>query len=67
MGRGDTYHTNDGGFVSINKSSDRGDVYVGDRGSDNHCHGYVDARTGDQGVVHRGGCDDCRGSNDSGK
>lgn len=63
----DTYHTGDGGFVAINESGDRADIYAGDSGSSTHCHGYVDTSTGHQGVVHRGGCDECRGSNDSGK
>ncbi len=67
MGHGDSYHTNDGGFVVVKESAERGDVYVGDRGSNEHCHGYADARTGAQGVVHRGGCDDCRGSDSSSK
>lgn len=67
MSKGESFHTGDGGFVTVKDSGDRADVYVGDRGSSDHCHGWADARTGSQGVVHRGGCDECRGSDDSGK
>jgi hypothetical protein len=63
----ETHHSGDGGFAHVSSSSDRADAYVGDSGSSTHCHMYADAKTGESGIVHRGGCDQCRISSDSGK
>lgn len=64
----DTYHTGDGGFARVESDEGRADAYVGDSGSGTHCHMYADASTGQSGIIHRGGCDQCRdeSSSDSG-
>jgi len=62
--------TGDGGFGKVVESERQVDVYVGSKGGDSgsskeHCHAWADKSTGDHGVVHRGGCDQCKG--DKGK
>lgn len=64
----ETYHTSDNGFAHVSSDEGRADAYVGESGSSTHCHMYADTSTGESGIVHRGGCDQCKDerSSDSG-